>query len=227
MAELFEGIVTRSLKNPHPNGTTDKHGFDEIMETLQMIKAKIDKDERIYVGITTGERKGSIAYVKEYDELFVNNLSEEPHGCRMTWGAGGRDNWGHRINIYGLNCVLGWEKRRNKIQWNFYKGTVFLPEYEGPTVWKKFDKKDAVGFYLLENPPKDRDGNLLEKGDRVIYINARYGEGACLDRGVITEIKGNVKVWGERKAYETRVFIDNDEGQKSKITKPELAIVKI
>lgn len=221
---MFEGIKQIPLKNPHPNGVEekDKHLLQPHMNTIKEIVTKLDAGERVYIGITSGERKGSIAYIHSFDGNF-DYKKREP-SIRYTRGS-----WDDRVLIDGdtLYCVIGWEKRRNKVKWATYQdGTVYLPDYEGPTIWEKFDKKAAEAKALEDHEVEDSEGNLLAVGDRVIYINARYGSGARLERGEIIEIKMKVDVHGENQYVSSHVIINNDEGERSDIQKPWLSIIK-
>ena len=124
---------------------------------------------------------------------------------------------------------MRWDKRRNRIKWHTYDHCEYLRDYDGPTVWKKFDKKAAAKKLLKENDILDREKQVLKVGDRVIYINARYGSGACLDRGTIEEIKFNVQksTYFNKEQYQVHVIIKNDNGQKSDIKNPQLSVIKI
>lgn len=221
---MFEGIKQIPLKNPHINGVDpgDEHLLQPHMDTLKEILAKLAAGERVYLGITSGERKGSIAFIQSQDADY--DYKEREPTIRHTTGS-----WENKVRISGdsLYIILGWEKRRNKIKWSTYQdGTVYLPDYEGPTLWEKFDKKAAAAKALKEHEVEDSEGNLLAVGDRVIYINARYGSGARLERGVINEIKMKVEVHGENQYVTAHVIINNDEGQRSDIQKPWLSVIK-
>jgi len=227
MIDVFDISDLRmiSLSNPAPNGVSPEKEavFRPFINAINEIIDKIKRGERVYLGITNGERKGSIGYVKFLDSYYVNHRPRITH-YYDTWG-GGRTHV--RIEDGTIPCTLGWEGRRNKIEWLMTRDTVYLPDYSGPTVWKKFDKKAAAKAALVKNPVKDRDGNRLAVGDRVLYINARYGAGACLDRGTIREIKAHTTVYGEQTYTKIHVIIDNDAGVESDIRKAQLSILKI
>lgn len=217
----FRNIRQVSLDDPHPNGTADKKDFDGHIAAFAEILTKLKAGKRVYLGIPEGERAGSIAYIKEVDRDLD---SLEPPAPRYNSYSSGKTPW--QCNA-GFHCTLGWDKRRNKIKHYVGHGDVYLPDYDGPTVWKKFDKKAEEEKLLQTALILDRDGNELGIGDRVIYINARYGSAACLDRGNIHDIKINVQK-GRRKQYETlHVLIRNDDGTDSDIRYPERSIIKL
>lgn len=212
-----------SLKNPYPNGVLedDKDLLQPFFELINEVRDKIHNGERVYLEITSGERKGSIAYVHKIDPSYKD------HTPKYHLNTMFRD---RKVYMpYYLNVILGWDKRRNKIKWSTYHYTNYLKGYKGPTVWKKFDKKKAEKELLKNQPVVDRDGNILKEGDRVLYINARYGSGATLDRGTIIKIKYSVQKteYRDNTFNITHVIIKNDDGSESDIKKPELSILKI
>lgn len=223
MKDVFPGIKQIPLKNPHINGVhpDDKDLLRPHIELMTGILDKIDAGERVYLGITSGERKGSIAYI----HFVIDHYRNGKPGIRYSGGS-----WDNKVRIKNdtIYCVLGWDKRRNKIQWSSYQdGTVYLPDYTGPTVWKKYDKKKEAEKYLKEHLILDREDNVLIVGDRVFYINARYGGGASLDRGTITEIKVTMQVHGEQKWPTTHVIIKNDDDSMSDIREHGQSVLKI
>jgi len=172
------------------------------------------KGDRVYIGFVTGERVGSIAYILDCDlsrivPKLYRNYYDNKWGCNA-----------------GFSATVGWEKRRNKIN-EYIGGTevVYLPDYQGPTVWEKFDKKAAAAEALARTPMKDREGNEIKEGDRVLYINARYGSGAQLDRGKIISIKATVQKHRDLTVTTFNVEIESDGGEKSVITKPSQSVL--
>ena len=61
-----------SLKNPYPNGVPEKDNklLQPFIDVLNEIIEKVNAGERVYLRITSGERKGSIAYIKEFDPNY-------------------------------------------------------------------------------------------------------------------------------------------------------------
>ena len=231
-----------SLKNPYPNGvdTEKEHLLEPFISVIKEIREKITAGERVYIRITAGELKGSIAYIKKFNDDYQYELKgsiayikkfnddyqyNEPRLSRSrTFGEPKT-----RISNASLNVILAWDKRRNLIKWSTYDHCEYLRDYDGPTVWEKFDKKAAEKKLLEENRILDRDNNILNVGDRVIYINARYGSGASLDRGRIEKIKFNVQktAYNDSEYKTIHVIIRNDNGSKSDIKNPHLSIIKI
>lgn len=213
-----------SLKNPYPNGIeTDKEELLEpFISILDEIRDKIISGEKVYIRITAGERKGSIAYIDKFDPAYTQ--PKPPHIHRHhRWG----EEYYTRVTPYSFYVILGWDGRRNKIRWPTYNSCEYLRDYEGPTVWEKFDKKAAEMKLLEETEIIDREGNELNIGDRILYINARYGCAASLDRGIIEKIKFNVQKTTQDTEYKTvHVIIKNDKGEKSDIKNPKLSILK-
>lgn len=212
-----------SLKNPYPNGVNecDENLLQPFLDILNEIRDKILDGEKVYIRITSGERKGSIAYIVKLDPDY-NNM---PPILRTSNYF--RDST-VRINSANLNVILGWEGRRNRIKWSTHTSTEYLRGYTGPTVWEKFDKKATEEKYLEDNPIFDRSGNALSKGDRVLYINARYGCAARLDCGVVKDLKyGIMKTsYNDGEAVTPHVIIKNDDGSDSDIKRPSLSILK-
>lgn len=122
----------------------------------------------VYLLFVGGDRKGSIArFVSEADPEFQGKKRYAP---RFAYDYG--------------QCV--WDDRKNKIQWTLSGSyAVWLPDYSGPTVWEKFDVKAAKAKLLDNIKEEDIDGKRLFVGDKVLYINARYGGGAQLCHGTI------------------------------------------
>ena len=227
--EVFPTIRAILLKDPHPNGVPSSRE-DELqahMDTINKIYDCLEKGERVYLGITSGERKGSIAYIQLDDDYRNERCSIRHFWDKYRFGRTGDENgMVSTLQDDFISCVLRWDGRRNKVKWVTYKHTVYLPDYEGPTVWEKFDKKAAAAENLKSRPALDRDGSELAVGDRVLYINARYGAGASLDRGTVSKIKATMQMNGDRQYTTTHVIIDNDNGQKSDIKEPQLSIIK-
>lgn len=212
-----------SLSNPFPNGATEEEGgedaFKLLIDTHAQIKQMWENGERIYVGITEGDRKGSTAYIAEIetpDHIEVVTRWQSP---------GWREPARCRVNA-GFHCVLAWEDRRNKIKWWTGSKTVFFPGHVGPTVWEKFDAKAAAKKIAENVDVEDRYGNVLAEGDSVLYINARYGHGARLDRGTVERIQIKAHRYRGKVTYENIVHILSETLEKSEIKRPELSIIK-
>lgn len=174
----------------------------------------------LFVRFTSGDRKGSIAHLKpDPDRSNENNL-------RIDYSRSFRNETEYRIEGDLWNGILTWDGRRNKVKtWfpSYYDEFEYLIGYDGPTVWEMFDHKAAKAA-VLENPDqKDIDGNVLSIGDKVLYINARYGSGMVLDRGEIKEFK----VVADSKKTEISVIIENQDGVVSTLKHPEAMVSKV
>ena len=222
MMKQFKNIPHIPLKSPHPNGTDDEHEFDEIVRVFKEIKHKIKDGDRVYIGYPEGERAGSIGYIKKLEcdvEKIVPSVNYSPYGWQLD-GA-----W--RCHP-GFHAVLAWDKRPNKLKCYIGHDMVYFPDYEGPTLWEKFDKKGAEKKAMEAVVVLDREGNVLEVGDPVIYINSRYGSGSRLDRGIVSDIKVKVRVQRRGDYTELNVIVQNADGaEKSKIRNPEYYILKV
>jgi hypothetical protein len=174
---------------------------------------------KLYVKFIGGDRKGSIARVQidpdynhrpaEISEMRRYSSSEQRlFEITNTW-------------IYG---IAKWDKRKNSCQVSLPNDEViFLPNYEGPTVYEMFDKK-AAKEKLLKNPDqRDIDGRPLAVGDEVLYINARYGSGFVLNHGTIKEFK----VTADSKGHSFVTIVKNDDAdEESSISYPSQMIWK-
>lgn len=219
----FKNIPHIPLKSPHPEGTEDEHGYAQIIQVFKEIRNKIKDGDRVYIGYPDGERAGSIGYIKKLEcdvEKIVPSVNYSAIGYRMYDGGGWR--------CYpGFHAVLAWDKRPNKLKCYIGHDMVYFPDYGGPTLWEKFDKKAAEKKATEAVVVKDREGNVLEVGDPVIYINSRYGSGARLERGIVSDIKVKVRVQRRGDYSELQVIVQNTKGvEESKIRNPEYYILR-
>lgn len=218
-------MIGTPLKNPYPNGlpVNEQHILEPYVDLLNELRDKISKGEKVYIRITSGERKDSIAYIHGFDPDYPSSAKNSFIQMKRMF----RDQKAYIVND-SINVILGWHGRRNRIKWSTNYYCEYLPEHIGNTVWKKFDRKKAEKKMLEETPVLDREGNTLKVGDRVLYINARYGSGASLDRGIIEEIKYKVRKtsYQDRNYTEVNIIIKNDNGSQSKIKTPRLSVLK-
>ena len=210
--------VSLTCANQAPN----ESDYDDIVATYQDIHDKLEAGERVYIGYPEGERAGSIGFIKELecdmDQIIPTVRNSSYYSTRPdgTW-----------ICHAGFHAKIGWDKRRNVVKCYIGHGKVYFPNFKGPTVWEKFDKKAAEKEATDARIVIDRDGKVINVGDRVLYINARYGGAAQLDRGIITDIKVKVKKIRSQTYADLNVYIDNDDGDKSKITGPDKTVLKL
>lgn len=126
-----------------------------------------------------------------------------------------------------LGGVVTWDGRKNKVKFNgFMAGNYegrFVLDYDGPTIWEKFDAKAAKDA-LLKNPDqRDINGNVLSIGDSVLYINARYGSRMVLDQGKIVEFLVSVNSRG----HTFSTVIQNAAGEESNLQYPEDMVYRL
>lgn len=78
------------------------------------------------------------------------------------------------------------------------------------------------GQKLLQQDVEDIDGNKLLKGDKVLYMNLRYGSGGALCHGTVKDFKAHA-----RGGY-VSVIIENDycDGEESECRQPYNQIFK-
>lgn len=173
----------------------------------------------LYVKFIAGDRKGSIARV-QIDPSF-NHHRAEISSVRRYYSDSRQQFEITNTWIYG---IARWDKRKNSCQVHLPNPEViFLPNYQGPTVYEMFDKK-AAKEALLKNPDQhDIDGKLLSVGDKVLYINARYGSGFVLCHGTIKEFKVTADSKGH--SFSTIVQLDGDD-EESSISYPSQMIWK-
>lgn len=159
----------------------------------------------LYVKFVDGDRKGSIA--KLHIDPSCQDRRAEITERYYRWDQKNKfeieNAW-----IYG---TAKWDKRKNSCQVHLPDpDLIFLPNYQGPTVYQMFDRK-AAKEELLKNPEqKDIDGNILAVGAKVLYINARYGSGFVLCHGTIKEFK----VSADSKGHSFTTIVKNDEGEE-------------
>lgn len=205
------------LINPYPHGSEgdepEKDGIDFLNNFEEMEKLR-KAGKPIYIKINSGDRKGSIA-------KFVTNV-EIKTSCYLD---SYKKYWEYRV---GTSGHLVWDGRKNKIQyyltdgWN-HKADSFLKNYEGPTIFKLFNKKKAKEELLKNVNVEDIDGNKLQIGDEVIFINIRYGSGADLTRGKI--IRFDAKVDSQSHTIFT-IVKDIKTNEECKIEKTHRLILK-
>ena len=141
----------------------------------------------------------------------------------------------HKKDQFGNYVVhLKWSDRKNTaaVRLNYWevKSFLYLPDYNGDTVWTKLDKKKFV-----EDKAKlvyDRLGHEIKVGDVVTYINARYGEGTTIDFGVVQKIEHKVDNRYHGGPFVTPIVHiksiavgDEDTPKISKIKKPRRSIM--
>jgi hypothetical protein len=137
------------------------------------IKNRLENKEDVFVQFDKNhsKRPGAIAKVKKV------SLDDK---CRKY------DNTlGHHV------FQLKWDDRKNTATYRtsdyYAPNSYYLPDYKGNTVWEILDVEKLVEEYDVK--AHDRLGRVIEKGNTVVFINARYGCAAKLDLGVVQEIQ--------------------------------------
>jgi len=208
------------LQVPYLNGFEDAVDVaaNRFVEERNALLERVEAGD-LYIKFIAGDRKGSIA------RLIPDTIKNRPSKIitRMSTFSDGRN---YRIEDDRIYCVAKWDKRSNKVRLNLpNRDVIFLPNYEGPTVWCLFDKKAAKVEALANNPQKDIDGEILNVGDQVLYINTRYGQGSSLCHGVIREFTAIV----DSRSTEIFTHIENldvQNGEMSKVSYPHMMIWK-
>ena len=209
------------LKSKYYFDSADDPEAVAYCEARNFLVEKALKGE-LYIKFVGGDRKGSIAKVK----LDANDHPYNDRQAEIVPEHYSYRNEQRRFlisNEYFFGTAK-WDKRKNSCKVDFpNKNIVFLPNYEGPTVYVMFDKKSAKEE-LLKNPnQRDIDGKSLNVGDKVLYINARYGSGFAMCHGTIKEFKVSVDSTG----YCFTTVIQNDTGEEvSSITNPSEMVWK-
>jgi len=204
------------LEDPYPNGF-EKEDDPVALKYLKDMKTVYTAlmDGKLFCRFVDGDRAGSIArLVKDPDCTY-----EEP-SIRRTWSS---NRWGgeYRFERDYFSAICKWDGRKNKVkQFLPHCEVELLLNYNGPTVWEKFDAKTAKEEALKNPDQRDIDDNVLNVGDRVLYINARYGARMVLSHGVIKEFKA---VADSRGTTITTV-VEGEDGQLSEMLYPESMI---
>jgi len=211
-------LRARDLPREQPTNWSERLRPDMSRELIiEDIIKKVEAKENVYVKFTENHNKrpGAIALVKKIEG---SPAKYNKYGDKKSW----------------YTFHLKWDDRKNttKVELNHQRNFVYLPDYEGPTVWYMFDPKAYAEEHA--EPVLDRLGSELNVNDTVVYINSRYGFGADLDFGVIREIKRVGKIdWHNKKFVDEMVIIESisiDEiatPLKSKIKCSDRSIIKI
>ena len=186
------------------------------VEFCKARKALLEKARagKLFIKFVNGDRKGSIARVVLDPQEHIKTFNEDCQiiYCRVPF----TDTVLYKIDNPYFFGVAKWDKRKNSCEVHFpSRDIVFLPNYDGPTVYEMFDKKAAKEDLLKDPNQLDVDGKKLEIGDKVLYINARYGSGFTLCHGTIVEFKATVHLAGH---YFTTVIKNDHVDEVSSIT---------
>lgn len=207
-----------TLSNPYCNGFKNEDDPVAVayLDQLKEVHAALNAGT-LYCRFIDGDRKGSIARL-EPEPGCVNN---EP-GIRWFNSYSKQFNWKFERDYFSTICR--WDKRKNKVKLFLpHRDAELLLDYNGPTVWQKFDA-NAAKQEALANPNQcDIDGNLLEINDNVLFINARYGARMVLSFGRIAEFKAVANSYGTT----ITTIIESEAGEKSELLYPEDMVYKL
>lgn len=183
---------------------------DEGFLKLKQIYDHLKEKGFCHVRVKGGDYEGSIA------KFTMNDLNDD----KFYWRINCREiRWGVKYAWYGK---LSWKRKRNNPQFILMSSNCdVLLDYEGEEILKRFDLKKE-GKKLLEQDVEDIDGNKLTKGDKVLYMNLRYGSGGMLCHGTVKSFKAHA-----RDGY-VSVIIENDNcsGEESECRQPYNQVYK-
>lgn len=207
---------------PLRNEEDERKFLEKIEEFKKNLKEFVDSVENkglVFVKVVSTENyEGSIAKVSDKDGFFFTKVGSYHRP---------RDKKGYKEYNYGTSMKvfkprLTWDGLKNKIHPHLGE-LVWLKNYTGPTVLKRFDKKKEKENLLESIQLKDIEGNILSAGDPVLYINARYGGGMRLCRGKVVRFDASVNA----SRTETFTIVSAaDNGEESKISNSEEFILK-
>lgn len=207
-----------SLSNPYCNGFKNENDPVALayLEQLKEVYAALNAGT-LYCRFIDGDRKGSIARL----ETEPGCQNDEP-GIYHSYSFTRNSNWRFESDYFSTICR--WDKRKNKVKLFLpHRDVELLLDYDGPTVWEKFDANAAKQEALANPDQYDIDGNLLAIGDKVLYINARYGARMVLSHGTIVEFKAVANSYGTT----ITTIIESEAGEKSELLYPEDMVYKL
>lgn len=200
-----------SLESTHYIGTEE-----DLLKESEVLKAKqvhdyLTLNGYCYVRVISGDYKGSIAKFTLDSPIGTEKLyrkvpcDEEVFIVKYLW--------------YGK---LSWKGKRNNPKFKLSSSSCdVLLGYTGETELIRIDLK-KIKKDLLDKEVVDVDGNKLSVGDKVIYMNLRYGNGGALCRGTIIDFKAYAR---EGRAS---VIIENNKNpnENSELNYPRLQVMK-
>jgi hypothetical protein len=192
---------------------------DEVVNIYERLKTDYERNGGfVFTKFTEGQKEGSIA-------KLVFDLQPLRLEKRYTWSKR-NSNFAVIEGIISTRGVCRWKGRSNKPKGTLgYKGLVWLEGYEGETVWN-ISSAEEEKIKALEEPVYDMDESVLSIGDKVLYINARYGEGYQLCHGIIDRFEAEYHL--QTNTTSTYTIVKNLEHltEESKISSPRDFIKK-
>jgi hypothetical protein len=232
-------MIEIPLTHPFPNGSEgnkihpDGQKFIDLFNEMGKLQ---EQGKCIYIKILTGDRKGSIAKFVTDTENYKNNkyLTVKCSYSGVDYSGLEYSTKKIHYNTEGTHGYFIWDGRRNKIQadlWATFEGSekyAWLKDYNGPTIYRLFDKKKHIKKRLKSIPQKDINGEVLKIGDEVLYCNIRYGCGTVLCKGTIKDFKGKTrKDYSDKQRTSIYTIVLNEDGKtESKIENSHLMIKK-
>ncbi len=179
---------------------------------LEAFHNKLVKDGHCYIKVIGGDYDGSLAKFTISDTCKKDKFEYR----------GGRS--GINIKTY-WSGRLSWKGKRNTPKFNITHSSCIIVEPEDGEVVETnlvmYNIK-AEAAKLLEEDTCDVEGNILSVGDKVVYMNLRYGCGGRLCKGTIKSFKAHA-----RQGY-VSVIIENtkDVNEQSECRYPEMQVMK-
>lgn len=164
---------------------------DQELPVLRDINEKLKKDGNLFIKVLEGDYKGSIAMFKPLEGSVKDDVVIRNYGGDFNISC----SWSGR---------LSWKGKKNNPQFIIaHRSCLILEDYRGETLLKRFNLKEE-SKKLLQGSVEDIDGNTLAKGDKVLYMNLRYGSGGSLCHGTVSDFKAHA-----RQGY-LSVLVSND-----------------
>ncbi|UZV41191.1 hypothetical protein vBVpaMR16F_125 [Vibrio phage vB_VpaM_R16F] len=200
-----------SCGSSHWHGSESDLLQDEGFIKLKQVYEYLKENGFCHVRVNGGDYDGSIAKFTLDDDidrdLYTRNWYSSDKSFMVEYAYHGR---------------LSWVGKRNNPKFTLMNSTCdVLLDYEGEEILKRFDLKKE-GKKLLEQDVEDIYGNKLTKGDKVLYMNLRYGSGGMLCHGTVKSFKAHA-----RDGY-VSVIIENDNcsGEESECRQPYNQVYK-
>ena len=195
--------------------TEEKLLADEGFKNLKLIFEHLKEHKFCHLRIIGGDYDGSIA------KFTVDTPSghKSYHEDELYYPVYNGSKW---FNVkYCWNGKLSWKGKRNNPKFMLMNSTCeVLLDYEGEEILKRFDLKKE-GKKLLEQDIFDIDGQKLSVGDKVLYMNIRYGNGAELCHGSVKNFKAHA-----RDGYVSVIILHESGKEESECRQPTNQIWK-
>lgn len=185
---------------------------DKGFKNLEIIFNHLREKGHCHVRVIGGDYDGSIA-------KFTVDYSLESKDDKLYSTAHSHTKW---LNVKYYWCgKLSWKGKRNNPKFTLMNSTCeVLLDYEGEEILKRFDLKKE-GKKLLEQDIFDIDGQKLSEGDKVLYMNLRYGSGGTLCHGSVKSFKAHT-----RDGYVSVIILHDSGEEESECRQPTNQIWK-